>query len=132
MKRSVLAVLALFAATGSAIADPTGKFDVKGLNPDTGGTYTGTVTIKRRGETYDVTWTIAGEKYYGTGIGALVRDGQFIAGPADKGDSSIAIGYVSGRTFGMAQYFLQVDGTWKGAWTYGGSGKVAIEEWRRK
>lgn len=132
MKR-VLPSTALFLALAlPAVADPTGKFDVTGLNPDTGGTYTGTVTVKRRGETYDVTWVIAGDKYVGTGIGALVKDGQFIAGPAHKDDTSIAIGYVSGNSFGMAQYFLQADGSWKGAWTYGGSGKVAIEEWRRR
>lgn len=132
MKIRLTGLLFLLSLSSVANADPTGKYDVKGLNPDTGGTYTGTVVVKKRGETYDVTWSIGGEKYVGTGIGALVNDGQFIAGPAHKDDTSIAIGYVSGNSFGMAQYFLQADGSWKGAWTYGGSGNVAIEEWRRK
>lgn len=122
----------LLALSQPAAADPTGTFEVKGTNPDSGGTYSGTVTVKRTGQTYDVKWVIGKDTFRGVGIGALVKDGRFSAGPAETGDTSIAVGYVSGNGFGMAQYFLQEDGTWKGAWTYGGSGKVAYEEWRKR
>ena len=128
MRRTLFFAASLVLALPAA-ADPTGTFDVRGRNPDNGGTYTGTVTVKRKGETYEVKWVIGKDTFRGVGIGALVKDGRFLAGPAQKEDTSIAIGYVSGNSFGMAQYFLQEDGSWKGAWTYGGSNKVAIEEW---
>lgn len=126
------AALVALAVNAPAQADPTGKWSVRGLNPDTGGTYEGTVSVKRTGDTYEVLWVIAGDTFRGTGIGGLVKDGQFLSGPAHKDDTSIAVGYVSGNSFGVAHYFLQADGTWKGAWTYGGSGEVAIEEWRKR
>ncbi|MBK8456949.1 MAG: hypothetical protein IPL47_07435 [Phyllobacteriaceae bacterium] len=132
MRKILLALLIIPVPGFPALADPTGKFDVRGQNPDTGGTYSGTVTVKKTGETYDVKWVIAGDTYRGVGIGALIKDGSFVAGPAHPDDTSLAVGYISGNSFGMAQYFLQPDGSWKGAWTYGGSGKVAIEEWRKK
>ena len=131
MKRTTIAILATLVA-GPVCADPSGRYSVTGTNPDSGGTYTGSVTVKRVGATYDVRWSIAGTEYRGSGIGALIRDQQFVAGPAEKADTSIAVGYVADGTFGVAHYFEQPDGTWRGVWTYAGSGKVAIEEWRRK
>ncbi len=119
--------LALLAT--AAWADPTGRFDVVGTNPDSGGEYRGTVTVTRTGETYKVVWDIAGTRFIGTGLGALVQDGRYTVGPAHPDDTSISIGYVSGNSFGQAFYFLQKDGSWQGVWTYGGSDRIATENW---
>jgi len=128
--RAALAVLLLALAAGQALAGPVGTFAVTGTNPDSGGTYTGTVTVSRTGDTYRVVWNIAGTRYSGTGLGAVIRDKTFLVGPADENDIAISVGYVSGKTFGMAMYFLQEDGSWEGVWTYGGSDKVAKETWQ--
>ncbi len=116
-------------AIGAADADPVGRYRVVGENPDTGGEYHGTVMVKRSGDTYRVSWRIAGTTYSGTGLGAVIRDGRFSIGKADPDDSILSVGYVSGRSFGMAFYIEQDDGSWEGVWTYGGSEDVAREWW---
>lgn len=116
-------------APAPAHADPVGTWKVIGENPDSGNRYTGTVRVNRTGETYSVYWTIDGTDYYGTGIGAKIVKGRFEMGPASKQDTAISVGYISGDSFGMATYFLQADGTWKGVWTYSGSRQVAAEVW---
>lgn len=116
-----------------AAADPTGTYSVIGMNPDNGKKYTGTVKVTRAGETYNVVWDIGGNQSIGTGIGAkFTGENQFGVGPAGKDDTAISIGYMSGRdSFGIAMYFEQPDGTWKGIWTYKGSKQVAGEIWTR-
>ena len=126
---SATMALALAIAAPAALADPTGSYRVVGTNPDTGGEYRGTVTVTRTGETYAVVWDVGGTRYVGTGLGAVIRDGGFLIGPADPGDSALSVGYVSGRSFGMAMYFERADGRWEGVWTYGGSREVATEIW---
>lgn len=126
----VATCLLVLGLAGPALADPTGTYQVTGTNPDSGGTYTGTVTVTRTGETYRVVWDIAGTRFTGTGLGAVIRNNKFTIGPADENDIAISVGYVSGKTFGMAMYFLQDDGSWNGVWTYGGSRDVASETWR--
>lgn len=121
------AVLALPAAM--ALADPVGTYRVEGKNPDSGRSYSGTVTVSRTGDTYAVVWEIGNTRYAGTGLGAQIKGSRFVVGPADRNDTAITIGYVSGRTFGMAMYFLKEDGRWEGVWTYGGSEQVAPEVW---
>ena len=127
--RAALTALLLTLAAGQALADPTGTFRVVGTNPDSGSTYKGKVTVTRTGDTYKVVWDIAGTRYIGTGLGAIIRDRKFLVGSAEPDDIAISVGYVSGKTFGMAMYFLQDDGTWEGVWTYGGSRDVANETW---
>ena len=127
--RTLALAAAFTVAAFGALADPVGSFRVVGTNPDSGGTYQGTVTVSRNGETYRVVWDVAGTRYVGTGLGAVVENQRFLVGPADPADIAISIGYVSGNIFGMAMYFLQDDGTWEGVWTYGGSPKVAKETW---
>ena len=127
--RAALTALLLTLAAGQALADPTGTFRVVGTNPDSRSTYKGKVTVTRTGDTYKVVWDIAGTRYIGTGLGAIIRDRKFLVGPAEPDDIAISVGYVSGKTFGMAMYFLQDDGTWEGVWTYGGSRDVAKETW---
>lgn len=129
MRKSLLAAMFAALSASAATADPTGTFNVVGTNPDSRGEYRGVVTVDRTGDTYRVIWDIAGTRYVGTGLGALVRDGRYTVGPAHPDDTSISIGYVSGQTFGQAFYFLQNDGSWQGVWTYGGSDKIATETW---
>lgn len=117
-----------------ALADPTGNFSVVGDNPDTGKQYTGTVKVTRSGETYEVVWDIAGSQSVGTGLGAkFVGNNRFRVGPASRDDIALSVGYTSDNSsFGIAMYFEQPDGTWKGVWTYKGSKKAISEIWTRK
>ena len=118
----------LFASSTLAFADPTGTYNVQGKNAD-GGQYTGKVSVARTGETYSVTWEVGGTKFIGTGLGAKFVGDRFQMGPASPDDTAISVGYVSGKSFGMAMYFQQPDGRWQGIWTYGGSDKAGYEDW---
>ena len=131
MLKSVMAaaVAAFLVWTGPALADPTGIYDVVGENPNTGGEYRGTVSVSRTGQTYRVVWSIAGQKYVGTGLGAVFQDGTFRIGGATPDDAALSVGYISGQSFGMAFYIEQDDGSWEGVWTYSGSNVVARETW---
>ena len=124
--RSIAAACLLLLTPALAWADPTGQFQVQGKNPD-GQDYTGTVTVARTGETYSVTWNVAGAEFVGTGLGAKFVGDRFQVGPASPDDTAISVGYISQKSFGMAMYFLQPDGTWQGIWTYGGSDKASAE-----
>ncbi len=130
--RLLAATAGLALLTTASWADPTGRYNVVGTNPDSGGEYRGTVSVTRTGETYKVVWDIAGTRFVGTGLGALVQKGRYTVGPAHSEDTSISIGYVSGNSFGQAFYFEQKDGSWQGVWTYGGSKKIATETWYPK
>ncbi len=128
------AVLALALSTPAlsttALADPVSTYDVVGINPDTGGEYSGAVTVSRNGETYAVTWTIAGTESTGVGIGGK-RGGSSPAGAASSDDDTLAIGYGNEGGFGISTYALQPDGSWKGHWAYAGGEKVSTETWTR-
>jgi hypothetical protein len=115
-----------------ALAGPEGSYSVVGVNPDTGGNYTGRVEVSRVGDTYRVTWNIGGTRYIGTGLGARVVDGRYIVGVASPDDTALAVGYVSAGSFGQAFYFVGADGQWTGVWTYGGSNVVSTEKWTRR
>lgn len=125
----LLLVASFVFATSAAFAGPDGTFDVVGTNPDNSGEYRGVVTVTRTGETYHVVWDVQGTRFVGTGLGAIIRDNQIIVGPAQKGDVGISVAYVSEDSFGIALYFRQNDGSWQGVWTYGGSERVATENW---
>ncbi|MEM6665926.1 MAG: hypothetical protein AAF638_05935 [Pseudomonadota bacterium] len=132
--RNLISGLALFFMVVGLLADPArsdpvGSYDVVGTNPDNGGEYRGTVTVSRRGDTYEVLWQIGNDQYIGTALGAELRDNRFLVGPASADDIAISVGYVSASIFGIAMYFEQADGTWEGVWTYDGSGTVASEVW---
>jgi len=61
------AVVAMIAT--SALADPIGKYSIRGTNPGDGKPYSGEVTVTRTGDTYRVVWLIGSDTYTGTGIG---------------------------------------------------------------
>lgn len=123
------ALLACLTFAAPSRADPVGTYDVVGTNPGSDGTYGGTVTVTRTGDTYDIVWMIAGTRFDGTGLGARVVDGQYLVGPARPDDVSLSVGYVSGGSFGIAIYFEGADGSWQGVWTYDGSDRIATERW---
>ena len=126
--RSLFAAFILSMLPALALADPTGTFQVEGKNHE-GQTYTGQVKIARTGETYTVVWNIGGTEFVGTGLGAKFIGDRFQMGPASPEDTAISVGYISGKSFGMAMYFQQPDGHWQGVWTYGGSDKASTENW---
>jgi len=131
--RTILAASAILACTlANAVADPVGDYSVKGANPGGNGAYQGSVSVRQTGETYEVIWDIGGTRYTGSALGAAPVKGRSLMGPADPGDDTLAVGYVSGRSFGLAFYVEQDDGTWKGIWTYGGSDKIGNEVWTPK
>lgn len=130
MKIKVLLTACLLAlAPVAAIASPVGTFDVVGTNGSSGVDYTGTVSIERTGDTYVVYWKIGADEFVGTGLGAKFVGDRFEVAPASDGDTAISVGYISKDNFGVAMFFLQPDGTWHGAWTFGGSKSVAYEKW---
>ncbi len=117
------------AFTSIALADPTGSYAVEGTNPGNGRGYTGTVDVRRTGETYQVVWNVGGVEYIGTALGAAqVKDG-FTMGRASKRDSVLAVSYISQNSFGLAFYVRQPDGSWNGIWTFGGSKQIGTENW---
>lgn len=126
-----LGVFLILGCGTSVLADPTGTYDVTGVNPDDGGEYSGTVAVTRNGETYSVVWTIAGSESSGVGIGGKRGNGAS-TGAASPDDNMITIGYGNGDGFGISQYDLQADGSWKGHWAYAGSEKVSTETWTRQ
>ncbi|MBB4301761.1 hypothetical protein GGD81_000778 [Rhodobium orientis] len=129
LKHMTAAAAAFLFLCGAALADPTGSYDVVGENPNTGGEYQGTVSVSRTGQTYRVVWSIAGQNYVGTGLGAVFENDTFRIGGATPNDAALSVGYISGQSFGMAFYIEQDDGSFEGVWTYAGSNKVARETW---
>lgn len=131
---AVFSAFALIAAPALALADPSGSYNVVGRNADDGSTYKGTVEVSRVGATYKVVWMIDGEKSVGTGLGSHFEDGgkTIVTGPATDKDTGIAVGYTNKDSYGIATYYLQSDGTWKGVWTYGGSQHITSETWTRQ
>jgi hypothetical protein len=110
------ACIALLLSAVAALADPVGTYKVLGANPSDGSKYSGTVTVRKTGDTYKVTWDIGGTQYDGTGIGF---------------EDFLAVSYVSGNDTGLALYGAQ-EGGWKGVWTYAGSRKLGVEEWKKQ
>ena len=126
---SIAAAMLVFALPSVALADPTGTFDVRGLNPDNGGEYTGTVQVTRTGDTYKVVWKIANDQLSGIGVGLKMVDGKIVLGPASPDDIGISIAYGSGSSFGTVVYFEQPDGRWHGIWAYDGWDHISTEDW---
>ncbi len=113
---SLTAAALLFGSSVASAADPVGDYEIEGSNPGGGGTYDGTVTVRKTGETYSVIWVVGGTRYIGTGIG-------------DK--NFIAVSYRSGNNTGLALYG-EDGGNWAGVWTYAGGKSVGAERWLRK
>ena len=113
---TVTAAAMLLAATPVLAAEPTGDYTIEGTNPGGSGAYTGTVTVRKTGETYSVIWVVGGTRYIGTGIG---------------NKDFIAVSYRSGNNTGLALYG-EDGGNWTGIWTYAGGKQVGAERWLRQ
>ena len=111
---ALLAILAPFSGAGAA--DKT-VYDMAGSNPGGGERgYHGTVTLETQGQLVKVTWTLAdGSEVSGTGI---------ITG------DTMAVGYPSGRSYGVGIYRRDpVTEIVDGYWTLSGSTTFGTERW---
>jgi hypothetical protein len=108
------AVAALALGVSAALADPVGKYTVRGSSPGTDRTYEGQVMVRKTGDTYQIVWEIGGQIAVGTGIG---------------GDNFLVVTYLSGRQVGLALYRRKPDGSWEGRWTQLGGRVIENEHW---
>jgi hypothetical protein len=87
---AVTAIVTSLINASAWAADPVGSYRVNGSNPHNGGSYSGTVTVEKTGQTYKVTWVFADQTtHVGTGIG---------------NDHFIAVSYHSDNMTGLALY----------------------------
>jgi hypothetical protein len=113
VKAVAAAAAACLIATG-ALADPVGRYAVRGTNPN-GSSYSGEVRVTRTGEsTYRVVWDIGRRSYFGTAIG---------------NDEFIAVSYRTGNQTGIALYSRKSGGRWEGVWTFAGGREVGTDNW---
>ena len=114
--RSIASALAVLLLTSlAALADPVGRYDVIGKNPN-GTEYYGTATVARSGQTYSVVWVIGSTSFYGTAVGA---------------DKLFAVSYRAGDKTGIALYIAS-GRNWEGVWTFTGGHEVGTETWARR
>ena len=111
--KGLAASAAMFLFCGVAIADPVGRYSVRGTNPN-GSAYSGSVQVTKTGDTYRVVWDIGGQTYSGTGIG---------------NDDFIAVSYRAGNQTGIALYGRKSSGVWEGVWAYAGGREVGTDRW---
>ena len=104
---------AAFLLSTAALADPVGRYSVRGTNPN-GSSYSGEVRVSRTGDTYRVVWDIGNQTYTGTGIG---------------NDDFIAVSYRAGSQTGIALYGRKSNGVWEGVWTYAGGREIGTDRW---
>jgi hypothetical protein len=112
--RAVAAAAAVALISTAALADPVGRYTIRGTNPGSGSTYSGEVAVTKTGDTYRVVWNVGGQTYTGTGIGS---------------DNFLAVSYRSGNETGLALYGRKSDGTWQGVWTYAGGNQIGTDLW---
>ena len=111
----IVSVAMLWSAVAAFAAEPIGSYKVEGANPGGKGQYTGTVSVTKTGETYQVIWVVAGTRYIGTGIG---------------NKDFLAVSYKSGSDTGLALYGAD-GGNWVGVWTYAGGKDLGPQTWKR-
>jgi len=116
MRFLICAAFALLFTVVHALADRVGTYDLSGTNPGNGTEYSGIVIVQKTGDTFLVTWSIAGGRQVGIGIGA---------------DDFLAVSYRSGNAIGIAVYRPDRDG-WKSIWAPAGSQHVGTETWTRR
>ena len=110
----VAAGAAAFLICTAALADPVGRYSVRGTNPGGGSPYSGEVAVTKTGDTYRIVWNVGGQTYTGTGIGS---------------DDFLAVSYRSGNETGLALYNRKPNGTWEGIWTYAGARQIGTDRW---
>jgi hypothetical protein len=115
MKRFLIAAFAfsLLAATGTALADNSHRYRVKGTNPD-GSAYSGEAEITIISDTTCAIKWITGST---ESTGICMRNGD-----------AVAAGYVLGDAVGLVIYKLRNDGSLEGTWTIAGKNGTGTEE----
>ncbi len=116
MKRVVQVFALLIWSTVAALADPSGNYDVKGVDLD-GQPYSAELQIVKSGDVYELTYKFEdGTEQEGSAVG----DDNFLSyGYAD--DEELGVGLMTGK-----------DGRWEGVWTHLGASKMSTETWTRK
>ena len=107
---------AFLIAVPAFAADPAGTYRVEGTNPGGRGSYVGSVTVHRTGQTYNVTWTISGSQHVGTGI---------------ANNHSFTTSWSGASTGGTALY-APAGNNWTGIWTENGGQQIGTERWLRQ
>lgn len=87
-----------------------GKYDCKGTD-HSGGVYTGTVTIKKNGDAYDVRWVVGAAQYVGVGV---------------LTDKTLSVAWLNQQQAGVMAYVVQKDGTLQGTWASLGDPKGRV------
>jgi hypothetical protein len=116
----IIPAIALTVCLSGAAAwagDPIGTYNISGNNPGGGSSYSGTVKVEKTGETYKVTWEVAGTRFVGTGLG----DSRFLG-----------VSYRTGNSTGLALYAPASDDGWEGVWTYADGTQIGKEKWTRR
>lgn len=129
MARPLLLLLLLLTLAGSAAAaasDPLeGNWNVTGWEPGAGAnddpTYTGQVTLRKRGDGYAFDGTIDGGEYFGVGLF-----------DAKASTLSLAFQGPSGEDTGLTVFVLKGN-TMEGRWLYltDDEGRAGKEVWKR-
>ncbi len=104
--------------TLKSAGEGTGIFKIiKGVTPE-GGSYSGEVRMDKKGDVYELTWKIGGERQRGVGI----RVGD-----------SLVVGWTPGKDVGVVFYSLKEGlNEMEGSWTGLGSTKLGREALQRK
>ena len=105
-------------AAGGTPGKLEGEYEIKGTNPGGKGGYTGKLRIRQTGETYQLRWTIPGQRdYYGVGL--------------KVGDSLHAGWSVGSATYAVISYDFKDPNAPTGLWTVGDSRKTAKEDLKK-
>jgi hypothetical protein len=109
--------IATESASGGIPGKLEGKYNVRGTN-NTGGEYTGSLSITKLGETYAATWSVPEGSYHGIGL----RQGDYLA---------IAWSLQDGAPYGPVDYKLEGD-TAQGRWTMINQTQLSFEILQRE
>lgn len=89
-----------------------GTYEIVGTNAGNNSSYKGTLSIKKTGTVYSLTWKVGNTAYNGVGI----LDGN-----------TLAVGWGFGNAFGVVGYHINGN-TAKGIWTMGGGNSTGVED----
>ncbi len=89
-----------------------GTYNITGTNEGNGSPYKGTLTIKKMGSVYALSWKVGATSYNGVGI----LDGN-----------TLAVGWGFGAAFGVVSYHISGN-TAKGLWAMGGGNATGTED----
>lgn len=109
-RRLAVTIIVLFTVAGcskltsQSSAPPVreGEYAVKGTNPGGNGNYAGTLSMKKKGDVYEMQWSV-GTNYSGVGI----QHGNVL---------SVGWGTTGHSGYGVVSYHIAADGSLTGQW----------------